>query len=132
MAFGNYIPAQYGGGYAAAPQYGAYQNYPPPQMQQTQEAFACRPVTSKEEAVATPADFMRPIILPDMAHGMVYIKRFNPATGVSDILDFKLMGDMPNTVPAGDFVTRQEFDKFCADLMRRIASANREVATSDE
>ena len=101
-------------------QFGGY--YPQPQQVQNQpmqEAFACRPVTSREEAVASPADFMRPLIMPDLAHGMVYIKRFNPSTGASDILDFaQRSGD--NAASALDYVTRQEFDRFCADLMRRI------------
>ena len=100
-------------------QYSGYYNQPQ-QMPPMQYAFACRPGRSREEAVASPADFMRPLIMPDMAHGMIYVKRFNPATGASDILDFaQRTGD--NAAPALDYVTRQEFDRFCADLMRRIA-----------
>ena len=98
-------------------QYNSYYTQPQ-QMPPMQDAFACRPVTSREEAVASPADFMRPLIMPDMAHGMIYVKRFNPATGASDILDFaQRTGD---SSPALDYVTRQEFDRFCADLMRRL------------
>ena len=66
-----------------------------PQPQQTapqpqvQSGFICRPVTSREEALATPCDFMAAgVIMPDMAHGMVYIKRFNSQTGASDFADF--------------------------------------------
>lgn len=115
--FGGYQPQSYG--YNQPQYFQPYQQPQQPQSQNAQDAFACRPVTSREEAVASPADFMRPLIMPDMAHGMIYVKRFNPSTGASDILDFKQQfGD--NSAPALDYVTRQEFDRFCADLMRRI------------
>lgn len=106
-------PQQYGGYYQQP------QQMPQMQPQQMQEAFACRPVTSREEAVASPADFLRPLVMPDLAHGMVYIKRFNPSTGASDFMDFARC-DGGNAAHAPDYVTRQEFDRFCADLMRRI------------
>lgn len=63
------------------------------QMQQPQQAqqqgYLCRPVTSREEAVAVQVDFTGPgTIMPDLSHGMIYLKRFNPNTGASDFLPF--------------------------------------------
>ena len=56
------------------------QTAPQPQVQ---SGFICRPVTSREEALATPCDFMAAgVIMPDMAHGMIYLKRFNSQTGL--------------------------------------------------
>lgn len=51
--------------------------------------FACRPVTSKEEAMAVQVDFFGPgTVMPDLAHGVIYLKRFNQQTGACDIFEF--------------------------------------------
>lgn len=51
--------------------------------------FACRPVTSKEEAMAVQVDFLGPgTIMPDLGHGLIYLKRFNSNTGACDIYEF--------------------------------------------
>ena len=62
----------------------------PQQAQQTPvQGFVCRPVTSREEAVAVQVDVFGPgTVMPDLAHGMVYLKRFNQNTGASDFLEF--------------------------------------------
>lgn len=105
------------------PQQQMYPNYMQPQM----DAFISRLVASREEAVATPTDFTRPIVMLDFGHGAVYVKRFNPNTGMGELLDFKQLS--PNeAAPAQEFVTRQEFDKFCSELMRRIVGAGKESA----
>ena len=60
-------------------------------MQQTspQNSFFCRPVASKEEALAVPVDFMgSPMFFPDLAHNVIYMKRFNTNTGAADIFEF--------------------------------------------
>ena len=55
-----------------------------PSMQIQQNGYTCRPVTSREEAVAVQTDYFSPgTIMPDLGHGMVYIKRFNQNTGSS-------------------------------------------------
>ena len=115
----NYPPYNY------MPQQGYTPGYIPQQMPMqapAQDAFICRPVTCREEAVGTPlADFNRPMLFPDITHGSIYMKRFNPNTGSSDILTFKLSG--PDDAPENNFVTRQEFDSFCAGLMKRKTRA---------
>lgn len=89
------------------------QQYVPYQPQQ--ESFPCRPVTSREEALATPADFMRPLLLPDFAHNCVYVKRVNPNTGASDILEYRLF--IPEAAP--QYVTREEFEAFREEFTRK-------------
>lgn len=65
----------------------------------TQGMFYCRPVASKEEAMGVPVDFMgNPMFFTDLAHGVIYMKRFNTGTGSADIFEFKLHGqDGENT-----------------------------------
>ena len=53
-------------------------------------AFAVRPVTNREEAVAAQVDFLGPgTLMPDVNHGIIYLKRFNPNTGACDFLTFR-------------------------------------------
>lgn len=48
-----------------------------------------RMVTSREEAVAIPADFQgNPIVMPDFPHGKIYVKFFNVNDGTSSVVDF--------------------------------------------
>lgn len=104
------------------PQQQMYPNY---MMQPQQDAFISRQVASREEAVAMPTDFNRPIIMPDFGHGAIYVKRFNPNTGTGELLDFKYISPS-EAAPTQDYVTRAEFDKFCSDLMRRIVGVGKE------
>ena len=54
-----------------------------------QNGFICRPVASGLEAEAAQVDFMGPgTIMPDLAHGIVYLKRWNPQTGNTEFLVF--------------------------------------------
>lgn len=72
-------------------QYQPYQ-YPTalPQMQ-TQPTYQARPVTSREEALGAQVDFFGlGMLMPDLAHGIVYLKRFNQNTGASDLFEFRL------------------------------------------
>lgn len=54
-------------------------------------SVSSRPVSNREEAVGTPADFSGSLmVFPDLAHGRVYLKRWNMQTGAADFLDFVL------------------------------------------
>ena len=92
------------------------QNQPaPPQGPQNPpglpQGFACRPVTSREEAVATAVDFASPgTLLPDFAHGMIYFKRFNANTGGSDFLAYALQTEPPSP-PAPSWASAQEVEE---------------------
>ena len=87
--YGNYMPNYY------QPMQGYQQMNQPMQVnqptQQTQPTgaqtnFFCRPVASKEEALGVPVDFMgSPMFFPDLAHNVIYMKRFNTTTGAADI-----------------------------------------------
>ena len=94
--FPNYTYPAYGGynpvtPFAPAPQVYQPMQQPVPQPVQsaqtvgstnTQPNFFCRPVASKEEALGVPVDFMgAPMFFPDLAHSVVYMKRFNTNSG---------------------------------------------------
>ena len=56
-----------------------------------QPGYVCRPVTSREEAVASQVDFLGPgTVMPDFGHGMIYFKRFNPNSGSAEFYSFAL------------------------------------------
>ena len=84
---------------------------PPMQMAQPQ-GFTVRGVTSKEEALAAQADYMSAgHVMPDLAHGVVYVKRPNLMTGACDFLTFRLA--MPQEEkPDVAYVTVEEFAAF--------------------
>lgn len=87
-----------------------------------QQAFLCRPVTSREEAVAAQIDFMGPgTIMPDLGHGMIYLKRFNPNTGSSDFLPFAFQAPTQEQEPA--FVSLQDF----MDLQNNVKQLRDEI-----
>ena len=64
------------------------QNWYGQQMQQTQQLMG-RMVTSREEALGVPADFQAPVVMPDLAHGVVYVKILNQQTGAADFLEYR-------------------------------------------
>lgn len=88
-----------------------------PQYQQPQQqmpaAFACHPVGSREEAIAAQTDyFSAGLVMPDLSHGAIYLKRFNQQTGASDFFEFRMeQPETKKTSPAPEFVTREEFDR---------------------
>lgn len=101
MAFG-YSPGFNGfqapqTGFGTAPTY-----FPPMQQNPVQtptatprQGFSVHPVTSREEAMAVQADFFGlGTLLPSLAQGVIWLKRFNPQTGASDMLEFKLVQPM--------------------------------------
>lgn len=78
-------PYQFGayGGAPAAPAPSA------PQANAQPGTLLGRMVTSREEAVAVPADFQgNPIVMPDFAHGKIYVKFFNTNDGTASVVEF--------------------------------------------
>lgn len=111
----------------------------PQQAQQTvQPGFICRPVTSKEEALGVQTDFFSPgTLMPDLAHDVVYLKRFNQNTGSSDFLAFALQQDAPKQEPA--YASMQDLqelqdriDQMRADLDKLKKPSGRAVKKDDE
>lgn len=82
-----------------------------PNMQQPggNSNFFCRPVASREEALGVPVDFMgAPMFFPDLAHNVIYMKRFNTNTGAADVFEFH--GAQEQTAAASSFAPLDEFN----------------------
>lgn len=95
------------------PMYGGYQRQPVQPMQQP--GYVCKPVTSREEAVATSTDyFSLGVVMPDLGHGTVYLKRFNQQTGASDFFEFKLY--TPEQSPPVEYATKADLEALRAEL----------------
>lgn len=82
-----------------------------------------RPVSSREEAQACAADFSGALmVFPDLAHGHIYLKRWNMQTGAADFVDFVPAVEPPpaEVPPAAEYVPMQtyraEMDKFQKEL----------------
>ena len=90
------------------------QQIAPAQPQSQQQAFATRPVTSREEAVAVQVDFMGAgTLMPDLSHGAIYLKRFNQETGACDFMTFTAEQAKPETpaAPAGEYATKADLQE---------------------
>ena len=91
------------------------------EYQQEQAAqFRVIPVANPEEAAAIPTDFSGvPCIIPDFAHGAIYTKTFNPNTGASVFLTFRLeenlQANAQQPAPA-PYDAKAEIDKLTAEL----------------
>lgn len=81
-----------------------------------QQVMQLRLVSCKEEVVAAqiPFDGM-PYFFADMGHGVVYAKRFNGSTGLSDMIEYKAPEQAPAAPPV-QFATEQAL----AELEKRI------------
>lgn len=75
--------------------FGGYQQ-PNYQQNYQQPSYTVQQVTSREEMLAAQIDFMGlGGLFPDRGHGVVYIKRFNPMTGTSDVEEYWRDGCKP-------------------------------------
>lgn len=62
---------------------------------------ASRVVVSREEAIATPADFSGALmVFPDITNNCVYIKRWNVQSGAAEFMDFVSVMAMVPQMPA--------------------------------
>lgn len=130
----------YGGGFAAGYQSGQQYMMPPQQQmqpqsqrqqpQQSQMSYVCVPVTSREEAVATRADALTlGTLMPDLVHGCVYLKRFNPNTGSPEFFEFlwdraqtqpqqqQMMQPQQQQQTQQEWVARSDFEQLCNIVM---------------
>ena len=121
MAYPTYFPYQAPQGYFQ-PQTANYT----PQMAQVQQlaqtpqtgGYSCRPVTSREEALAVQVDFFGPgTLMPDLAHGVVYLKRFDQNTGNCDLITFST--EMPKKEEPVRYATIEDLEKLRVELMRK-------------
>ena len=119
----NYPPYPYGYQPMQIPQMQMPQM--PPQMPQNGQmnqgglSPMSRPVSSREEAQATAADFTgAPMVFLDRAHRRVYVKQGNMNTGMADFEDYGPVIDQRPAAP--EYVNVQTFqselDKLRAEL----------------
>lgn len=111
--YGNYMPNYYqpmqGNQYQPMNQPVPAQTAQQQPQQNVQSNFYCRPVASREEALGVPVDFMgAPMFFPDLAHNVIYMKRFNTTTGAADIFEFR--GEQAQAAPAPSFAPLDEFN----------------------
>lgn len=79
------------------------------------QGFYVRPVTSREEAVASQVDFFGPgTIMPDLSHGVIYFKRFNPQSGASDFFAFAV--EQPKEEAPVQYATKEDVESIRAEI----------------
>lgn len=67
--------------------------------------------------------------MPDLAHGMIYLKRFNQQTGVSDFFEFQHY--TPTQKTAVEYATKADLEALRAELTARKTS-KRKAENDDE
>ena len=76
------------------------------------------------------------VLLPDLSHGVIYLKRFNPNTGASDFGEFAFVPPkQAETGPAEnpDYLTRKEFETALAQLRAELTpKGKRKEPVTDE
>lgn len=116
------------------------QNAPAPVSAPSTGGFHVQPVSSREEALAVIADPLSAgVLLPDLAHNVVYVKRFNQNTGASDFGEFALVqpqqaAPVEPPVEKPDYLTRREFEDAMAQLRSELTAkpTKRKEAAGDE
>ena len=108
---------------------------PQPQPPQTAApAYTCKPVTSREEAIAASTNYLGlGDIMPDLAHNVIYLKRFNRDTGVSDFLEFRYCPEVQKPAQA-EYVTRTAFEEAMAsitDELNNLKKRGKKAAESE-
>lgn len=123
--------------------YPYYQPYQPAQMMQTpmqpipqqappRPAMFVQPVAALEEARAVQTDFSGSMaIMPDIAHGIIYTKHWDAASGSAVFRAYRLIDTTPperTEFDASQFVLRKDFDalvvKFNA-LLDQLGEVNK-------
>ena len=91
-----------------------------------------RPVSSREEAQACAADFSGALmVFPDVAHGRVYLKRWNLQSGAADFMEFGPMEAVAENATTPEYVCLQTYQEDMAALRKELAGIKK-VIISDE
>lgn len=91
-----------------------------------------RPVSSREEAQATAADFSGALMLfPDISHGRVYLKRWNMQTGAADFLEFGPVEAVAENATVPEYVCLQTYQEDMEKLRKELAGLKK-VIINDE
>lgn len=87
-----------------------------------------RPVSSREEAQATAADFSGAMmVFPDVAHDRVYLKRWNMQAGAADFLEFgpvveTAKAESAAVASAVEYVPLQAYQEDMEKLRKELAA----------
>lgn len=120
--FGSY------GGATAAP---AAPVQPAPQSSAQPGMIMGRMVTSREEAVAVPADFSgTPVVMPDFPHGKIYVKFFNVNDGTSSVVDFT--APQMAKPAATQYATMEDLEKLREEISAMRAPRVKRLKEDDE
>ena len=127
MAFPTYIPYQQNPGYYQ-PQ-ATYQppvTYQPPAPAQT-AGYICRPVTSREEALGVQVDFFGPgTVMPDLGHGVIYLKRFNQQTGGCDLISYFAEQVKEEAKETPRYATMEDLEKLRQEILKKAVTYDAE------
>lgn len=120
--------------------YQNYNYYPQQQQPQNQQIYLRqapaqqmllkgRPVTSLEEAKASPIDFDGSIsYFPDLGNKCIYTKQINP-DGTATLCMYELkqlpINNSAGAVSMDNFVGREEFEKAIAQLRQELSSSKK-------
>ena len=121
----NYPPFNYQG---YQNPYAQYQQ-PLQQMSQAQaqpaNSYTCKPVTSREEALGMVTNFTSAgDIMPDLAHGVIYLKRFNPNNGTSEFMEFQYAPPQAPQKPQ-EYATVQMLNDALEEMRNDIAALSK-------
>lgn len=118
---------RYGANYPPAYQQPTYQQptfSPAPPAYQQDGTIPARFVSGREEAVASNVLPGMPFIFYDRAHGVVFVKAIDPATGSAEFRTFAEVAqpaqDQAVAVPA--YVTVDMFNAYQAEIEKRLES----------
>lgn len=110
--------------------YQALPNNTLPQYQMMAQGLKGRPVSSFEEARAMTIDFDgSTFFFPDLANKRIYTKQIN-MDGTASLFVYELREKPAETsVPTGDFITREEFEKVIQELRAAAPAATAKMET---
>lgn len=115
-----YTPYQFG--------YQPRQDVPPAPMPQAAQGFPCRPVTSREEAVAAQIPFDGSTsYFVDTANGKIYAKTFNLADGTAPLVAYV----REQAAPAVQYATIADINALREEIERLKKPSKKAVKNDD-
>ena len=125
MPYPTYMPYQQNPGYYQ-PQ-PAYQPPAPQQPLPQQAGYICRPVTSREEALGVQVDFFGPgTVMPDLGHGVIYLKRFNQQTGGCDLISYFAEQAKEEAKETPRYATMEDLEKLRSEILKKAVTYDAE------
>lgn len=104
---------------------------PMPQRPINQNQFLkCRPVSSREEAMAFQIDLDGSLwVFPNVANGKIYTKQINN-DGTATFNTYAYIIEKENLYNSGEYVTKDEFNKVIQTIMAAITPATQGVESA--